>query len=374
MTQNKPLNIGIVCGEHSGDRLGAGIIQEIKKNSNVNLFGVGGPMLEELGVESKFDFSELQIMGLIDPLVNLRKLRKLRSDLIEFFIEKEIDFFIGIDSPDFNMGIHKALKKKYNNKNIQIVSPSVWVWRQNRIKSIQAFIDLTVCLFDFEDIYYKKVKHNSIHLGHPFSEIKKIERQKVFNKYNLDHNNKFISILPGSRKSEIKYMLPIYLDFITDHSYQNHEYVYLIPAVDSNNLLENINNLIPNANLPILVKENAIQDFLSISEFSITTSGTATLESAVLGCPPIICYKTNFFNFSIISRMLKIKNIGLPNILLKKDYYPELLQSDCNLSSIKQAVKNIPKLVEESNENAELLKNILRGEGFSNTAEKIISL
>ena len=373
MTQNKSLNIGIVCGEHSGDTLGAGIIQEIKKYSNVNLFGVGGPKLEELGVKSKFDFSELQIMGLIDPLLNLRKLRRLRNDLIKFFIDKEIDLFIGIDSPDFNMGIHKALKRKYNNKNIQVVSPSVWVWRQNRIKSIQAFIDLTVCLFDFEDIYYKKVNHNSIHLGHPFSNVKKVEKQEVFNKYNLDHNNKFISILPGSRESEIKYMLPLYLDFTTNHSNNNHEYVYLIPAVD-NNLIESINNLIPNSDLPILIKENAIQDFLSISEFSITTSGTATLESAVLGCPPIICYKTNFINFSIISRMMKIKNIGLPNILLKKDYYPELVQGNCTLSNIKQAVKDIPKLVEESSENAELLKSILRGEGFSNTAQKIISL
>ena len=373
MTQNKFLNIGIVCGEHSGDALGSGIIQEIKKYSNVNLFGVGGPKLEELGVKSKFDFSELQIMGLIDPLLNLRKLRKLRNDLIKFFIDNEIDLFIGIDSPDFNMGIHKALKKKYNNKNIQVVSPSVWVWRQNRIKSIQAYIDLTVCLFDFEDIHYKKVKHNSIHLGHPFSNLKKIEKQEVLNKYNLDHNKKFISILPGSRESEIKYMLPMYLDFIINHSYNNHEYVYLIPAIDSK-LIESINNLIPSSGLPILIKENAIQDFLSISEFSITTSGTATLESAVLGCPPIICYKTNFFNFSIISRMMKIKNIGLPNILLKKDYYPELVQGNCTLSNIKQAVKDIPKLVEESPENTELLKSILSGEGFSNTAEKIISL
>ncbi len=111
MTQNKSLNIGVVCGEHSGDTLGAGIIQEIKKHSNVNLFGVGGPKLEELGVKSKFDFSELQIMGLIDPLLKLRKLRKLRNNLIKFFIDKEIDLFIGIDSPDFNMGIHKALMR-----------------------------------------------------------------------------------------------------------------------------------------------------------------------------------------------------------------------------------------------------------------------
>ena len=111
MAQRKSLNIGIVCGEHSGDMLGAGIIDEIKKNSNIKLFGVGGPKLEQLGLKSNFDFSELQIMGLIDPLLNIKKLKNLRDDLIKLFIKNDIDFFIGIDSPDFNIGIHKALKK-----------------------------------------------------------------------------------------------------------------------------------------------------------------------------------------------------------------------------------------------------------------------
>ncbi|MAR95255.1 MAG: lipid-A-disaccharide synthase [Gammaproteobacteria bacterium] len=375
MSQSKSLNIGIVCGEHSGDMLGAGIIGEIKKNSNIKLFGVGGPKLEELGVKSKFDFSELQIMGLIDPLLNIRKLKNLRNDLIKFFIKNDIDIFIGIDSPDFNIGIHKALKKKHKSKNIQIVSPSVWVWRQNRIKSIQAFIDLTVCLFDFEDSYYKKVKHNSIHLGHPFSDISKIDKKEVLNKYNLSDNNKFISILPGSRISEIKFMMPIFLQFINYYSRtkEGRDYVYLIPAADQK-VTKYINTFLNSSPKQIIIKEAATQDFLSISEFSITTSGTATLESAVLGCPPIICYKTNFLNYSIISKMMKIKNIGLPNILLNKNYYPELVQRDCKLSNIKSALKRIPKLIAESEKNAELLKNILKGQGFSDTAKKIISL
>ena len=144
MTQNHPLKIGIVCGEHSGDRLGAELITELKRTHDLDLFGVGGPKLEALGVRSLFDFSEINIMGLIDPLINYRKLSQLRESLIKIFTEEKIDFFIGIDSPDFNIGIHKALKTNLTNKNIQIVSPSVWGWRQNRIKSIKKYIDLGV--------------------------------------------------------------------------------------------------------------------------------------------------------------------------------------------------------------------------------------
>ena len=159
MTQNNPLKIGIVSGEHSGDRLGAELITELKKTHDLDLFGVGGPKLEALGVSSLFNFSEINIMGLIDTLINYRQLSQLLKSLIKIFTEEKIDFFIGIDSPDFNIGIHKALKTNLTNKNIQIVSPSVWGWRQNRIKSIKKYIDLTMCLFDFEHNFYLSLIH-----------------------------------------------------------------------------------------------------------------------------------------------------------------------------------------------------------------------
>ena len=224
MFQKESLNIGIVCGEHSGDRLGFGLIQEIKKNVDVNLYGVGGPKLESLGFKSEFDFSELNIMGLVEPIKKFHKLTKLRKNLIKLFIEKNIDFFIGIDSPDFNMGIHKSLKNHHSNKNIQVVSPSVWGWRQNRIKAIQANIDLTLCLFNFEDNYYKKVGHNSMHVGHPFADLYKEDYEEVINKYNLNKTKRFISVLPGSRKSEVKNMLPTFIEFINEHSKNNKNY------------------------------------------------------------------------------------------------------------------------------------------------------
>ena len=370
MSTNKVLNIGIVCGEHSGDRLGAGLIKEIKKYSEINLYGIGGPRLEELGFKSEFDFSEINIMGLIQPLMNYRKLTSLRRSLIKLFLEKEIDIFIGIDSPDFNMGIHKALKSNHDNKNIQVVSPSVWGWRQNRVKSINAYIDLTLCLFSFEDNFYKKIGHNSLQLGHPFSKLQKFSKEMVLKKHNLDPDKKYISVIPGSRESEIKYMLPTYIEFIKDHSQENKDYIYLLPAADGK-LMISIMKSFDGLDLPIVIKDNAMQEFLSISELSIVTSGTASLESAILECPTIICYKTNFINYSIISRMLKVDNIGLPNLLLGKDYFIELLQNNFTKENIKKAINETLSFEESPKYVADTLREMLIGIGYSKAAKEI---
>ena len=370
MSKKSVLNIGVVCGEHSGDRLGAGLIKEIKETSEINLYGIGGPKLEGLGFKSEFDFSEINVMGLVQPLLNYRKLNNLRKSLIKLFIEKKIDLFIGIDSPDFNMGIHQALRRTHDNKNIQIVSPSVWGWRQNRIKSIQTNIDSTLCLFNFEDKFYKEVGHKSIHLGHPFAELNKFSKDMVLNKYSLEDTKKYISVIPGSRESEIKYMLRTYIEFIKDHSRKNKDHVYLIPAAD-NRLMESIKKLFNVHDLPVIIKENAMQEFLSISELSIVTSGTASLESAVLECPTIICYKTNFINYSIISRMLKVDNIGLPNLLLGKRYYVELLQNNFTKDNINKALNETLLLKENSQNIAESLRVMLRGIGYSQAAKEL---
>ena len=233
MNSQKPIiKVGVVCGEHSGDRLGAKIISSLKNTHKVELFGVGGPKIINQGLNPIFNFEKLHVMGLIEPLLNYRELKYLRKKIINLFIKEEIDYFIGIDSPDFNIGIHKALKNIGKTKNIQVVSPSVWGWREGRIKHIKNYIDLTMCLFNFEDNFYKKKKLPSIHIGHPFSDLYTTNEEKVFQKYSLDSQNQFVSILPGSRKSEIRDLLPTYIDFIKIHSKKNENYEYLIPASD----------------------------------------------------------------------------------------------------------------------------------------------
>jgi len=337
--QKPIIKVGVVAGEYSGDRLGAKIISALKQSHHIELYGVGGPKLIQEGLNSIFDFSKLHVMGLIEPLIKFRQLKHLQKKLINLFIKNDIDYFIGIDSPDFNITIHKILKQKEVSKNIQVVSPSVWGWRENRIKNIKRYIDLTMCLFNFEHDYYKNKNLPSIHIGHPFSELFKKDRNFVFKKYDLDPLKKYISILPGSRVSEIKNLLPIYIEFINLHLNKNQDYVYLIPASDQR-IFETIDNIVPKS-LPVKISIDSAKDFLSISSHSVVTSGTATLESAILGACPIICYRTNPINYFIISRMLKIDDVGLPNLLLGSRKFPELIQTECTSQHILKALESV---------------------------------
>ena len=339
MSLQKPIiKVGVVAGEYSGDRLGAKIISGLKKTHHVELYGVGGPKIIQEGLSSIFDFSKLHVMGLIEPLIKYRQLRQLQKKLINLFIENDIDYFIGIDSPDFNISIHKILKQKEISKNIQVVSPSVWGWREGRIKNIKRYIDLTMCLFNFEHDYYRNKNLPSIHIGHPFSKLFKHDSKHIYQKYHFDASKKYISILPGSRVSEIANLLPTYIEFINIHANKNKDYVYLIPASDQK-IFETIDNLVPKS-LPVKISIDSAKDFLSISDCSVVTSGTATLEAAILGASPIICYRTNPINYFIISRMLKIDDVGLPNLLLGSRKFPELIQKKCTPQEILKAIES----------------------------------
>jgi lipid-A-disaccharide synthase len=368
----KTLKIGIVAGEHSGDRLGAGIIQAFKSQNDIELFGVGGPKLVAQGLISEFDFNKLNVMGIIEPLFNFRELNNLRKKLIKLFKEKEINYFIGVDSPDFNMAIHKNMKATKTSKNIQLVSPSVWGWRENRIKSIEKYIDLTVCLFNFEHDFYNKKNLNSTHLGHPFSNLIPNEKLDVINKFNLDESKKFVAILPGSRKSEIKNILPTYIEFIRKHFEKYNDFNYLIPVADKSSKVL-IEKEFFFYDLPIKIGINCSREFLSISDLSVVTSGTATLEAAVLGAEPIICYKTSKLNYFILSRMLKVSHIGLPNLLLNQRRFPELVQQEATSTKILKEVECIQNRQSESFIQEEL-RDLLHGEGNAKTAEKILLL
>ena len=371
MSVKPVIKIGIVAGEHSGDRLGAGIIKALKSSVDIELFGVGGPQLSKEGLNSEFNFKKLQVMGFIEPLMNFRELSNLRKGLIKLFLENEIDYFIGVDSPDFNITIHKNMKKKNSAKNIQLVSPSVWGWRQGRIKSIQKYIDLTICLFNFEHDFFQENNLPSIHLGHPFATLERTSKDKVFDNFNLNIDKKYISILPGSRKSELKNMLPTYISFMQKHFKKYPDYNYLIPAADQVSK-EFIEDSIPD-DVPFLIGINCAKEFLSVSDYSVVTSGTASLEAAILGCTPIICYKTSTINYSIISRMLKVKHVGLPNLLLDSRIYPELIQKDCSADSIFNEAETMQNA--RSNHNQEIyLRDLLSGIGYEEAAHKITLL
>ena len=367
------MKIAVCAGEKSGDALGHELIVDLKENiENLEIIGVGGPLMESEGLKSFFPIKEISYMGLIDPLINLPKILSIRKKLLNLFLLNEIDIFIGVDSPDFNMFFHKKLKHN-NIRTIQVVSPSVWGWRENRIHAIQAYVDLTMCLFKFECNFYDQKNMHSFFLGHPFSQLKPKKNEEIISKYDLDGSKDFISILPGSRESEISQLMPVYIEAAKKLLQSNLNAYFLIPAANKK-LAEKIQSMQGLDDLPYELVINSSQDFLSLSPVSIVTSGTASLEAAVLGSVPIICYKTNMLNYAILSKLVKTPFIGLPNLLLQEHIFPELIQNDLTPDSIVQSFSKILSEPEKYQSHLSKMNNSMQGKGFDAAAAAVGSL
>jgi len=365
------IKIGIIAAEHSGDRLGAKLIESLKAVYEVELFGLAGPEVSAHSIftPSTMNYQDLHVMGLIDPLLNLPKLLSLRKRLLNLFVAKDIDIFVGVDSPDFNMFFHKRLGQK-QIKTVQVVSPSVWGWRENRIKDIESHVDLTMCLFKFECNFYASKNMNSFFLGHPFSKLQMGDKNAILSKHGLEDSKDFVSILPGSRRSEISQLMPIYIQSAKKLLEVNPNIFFLIPAANSE--LANAIAAHQDINqIPHSLATEAAQDFLSISTISIVTSGTASLESAVLGSVPIICYKTNAFNYAILSRMVKTPFIGLPNLLLQEHVFPELIQQDLSVDAIVSSYSEISSKPQQYQSHLAAMNDSMNGEGFTAAAQAI---
>jgi lipid-A-disaccharide synthase len=365
------IKIGIIAAEHSGDRLGAKLIESLKAVYEVELFGLAGPEVSAHSIftPSTMNYQDLHVMGLIDPLLNLPKLLSLRKRLLNLFVAKDIDIFVGVDSPDFNMFFHKRLGQK-QIKTVQVVSPSVWGWRENRIKDIESHVDLTMCLFKFECNFYASKNMNSFFLGHPFSKLQMGDKNAILSKHGLEDSKDFVSILPGSRRSEISQLMPIYIQSAKKLLEVNPNIFFLIPAANSE-LADAIASHQDINQIPHSLATEAAQDFLSISTISIVTSGTASLEAAVLGSVPIICYKTNAFNYAILSRMVKTPFIGLPNLLLQEHVFPELIQQDLSVDAIVSSYSEISSKPQRYQSHLAAMNDSMNGEGFTAAAQAI---
>ena len=208
----KKIKIAFSVGEDSGDFLGAQLIKNLKKKyPDANFIGLGGYQMKKEGLDSIFPIDDLSVMGLIDPLLNISKLLKRRKELLNFILREKPDLFIGIDSPSFNSGIAKKLKSQSDIKTIQYVCPQFWAWRKGRVKKFKKYLDHIFNIFPFEENLLSEEGMSSNFTGHPLAENFEIDINKRFykQKLGLTEEKKFIALLPGSRKSEIKNHLQI---------------------------------------------------------------------------------------------------------------------------------------------------------------------
>lgn len=337
---NRKLKIGIVVGEVSGNTLGAKLIRRFSEQGiDAEFEGIGGPQMIAEGFKSYYPMDILSVMGIVEVLKDIKKLFAVRDGLVETWTKDPVDIFIGIDAPDFNLRLSKTIKQKQLPiKTVQYVSPSVWAWRQGRIHGIKVSIDLVLCLFPFEKAFFKKWDVPAAFVGHPLASQLPLENPilEAQTELGLDPHQKYIALLPGSRRGEIERLGPLVLDAanILHHKYP--DYTFLIPAINDarKQQIESLLATYPESlKTQIRLMENTSAEskigrqVMNASNIIALASGTATLEAMLLHRPMVTFYKLHWLTYRIAKLLVKIPYFSLPNIIAGKKVIQELIQS-----------------------------------------------
>ena len=333
------MKVAVCAGEKSGDALGQELLIDLKKNNdNIEFIGVGGSLMESEGLSSFFPIKEISYMGLIDPLLNLRKILKIRKDFINFIKKENPDVFIGIDSPSFNSGVCKVLRKDTSIKTVQYVCPQFWAWRYSRVYKFNALYHKIFSLFPFESELLKKHEVNFSYVGHPLAKNLPIDSndQELKKTLNISLDKKVIAILPGSRKSEIKHHAKPISDFVNKYKKKNPDDEIILALNKKSDLLGGLEKL----SKTIRVVYDSSHKILASCNLAVIASGTATLEAAILAKPMVVIYKSNnLSNFILSNFFLKTEYISLPNILSNEEVVFELRQNQVTGEEIYEKVK-----------------------------------
>ncbi|WCN08485.1 lipid-A-disaccharide synthase [Marinomonas mediterranea] len=321
----------IVAGEASGDILGASLIQHLKElYPDAQFEGIGGPLMIQEGLLSLYPMDRLSVMGLVEVLGRLRELLKIRKHLFNHCVETCPDAFIGIDSPDFNLPLERRLRNKAI-KTVHYVSPSVWAWRQKRIFKIKKSVDLMLALFPFETGIYKQHNIPVTCVGHTLADEIPLHSDKVQARLELgidlvDHEPVF-AILPGSRRGEVARLAPLFAETMKQLKQVCPDAKFVLPAAndDRRNQIEGV---LREADIDALVVDGQSRTVMAASDAILLASGTAALEAMLVKRPMVVAYRFTKLTYAIMSRMLKVPYVSLPNLLANQMLVPELLQDD----------------------------------------------
>lgn len=322
-------NIGILAGEPSGDILGAGLINSLNaQQSNFQFAGIGGPKMIAAGCRSLHDMERLSVMGLVEPLFRLPELFRIRRELYHYFIQNRPDVFIGIDSPDFNLGLELKLRKK-GIPVIHYVSPSVWAWRQKRIIKIAKATDLVLTIFPFEADFYQKHHVPVQFIGHPLADFIPLQNNKLAarKKLNLDPDAIYIALLPGSRHNEIKFLAERFLATAHLCSKKRPQIKFITSSINEirHQELQKIQQA-QFKDLPLTFFQGRSHEVMEAADLVLVTSGTATLETMLHKRPMVIAYRMANLTYQLARHLVKLKYIGIPNLLADEKLVPEFIQ------------------------------------------------
>ncbi|MBL8511651.1 MAG: lipid-A-disaccharide synthase [Betaproteobacteria bacterium] len=338
------MKIGIVAGEVSGDLLGSQLINALKQEyPQLEFVGIAGPKMQAAGATTWYPMEKLAVRGYIEVLKHFREILAIRRGLRERLLRERPVAFIGIDAPDFNLGLEKALKQA-GIPTIHYVSPSLWAWRGERIHKIKAAVDHMLTIFPFEPAIYQKVGVTASYVGHPLADSIPMtsQRESARVQLRLRESDLIIALLPGSRQSELEYHADLYVETAREILKTHPEARFLVPLA-TRETRDHFNATLWRYNaqdLPIQVLFGHANLALAAADVGLVASGTATLEAALLRCPHVITYRISPITYWMVKDKGYLPYVGLPNILAGDWLVPELLQHDATPQNLARALTN----------------------------------
>lgn len=326
MTAPASNTIAIVAGEASGDILGAGLIEQLRaRDPSLRFIGVGGPRMIAAGLESRFDMDRLSVMGISEVLARLPELLRRRRDLIAHILEQNAALYIGIDSPDFNLPIARRLHAR-GLKTAHYVSPSVWAWRQGRVKGIKASIDLMLTLLPFEADFYVQHQVPVEFVGHPLADqiAEQHDQREARRVLGIPEQGEVLAVLPGSRGGEVRLIWPVFLQAMAQLRAARPGIHFVVPAASEARHAELAPLLGDAADVTLLKGQS--HEAMAAADLVMLASGTATLEALLFKKPMVVGYRVTGFTYAIMRRLVKTPFVSLPNLLAGEALVPELIQ------------------------------------------------
>lgn len=335
----KTLRIGIAAGEASGDLLAAKLLQTLRaRGFQIISEGVTGPNMIGQNCQSLASIDVLAVMGLSSVLKRLPKIICLRRALIRHFIRNKPDIFVGVDAPEFNLGLEKKLKD-HGIPVIHYVVPSVWAWRQNRVKTL-AKLDRVFSILPFEIELLKKFKVPVTFVGHPLAdELPSITMTDARTQLNLPQTATIIALLPGSRENEINYLGRLFIQVAKACHNINPSLIFAVAMINqkrAEQFIEIWKKTEPQLILKIVIQQT--HQVLACADVVLVTSGTATLETMLFKKPMVVVYKLSKLMFAILKRIVRVRFIALPNLLANRLLVPEFIQKDATVDHIVKAL------------------------------------
>lgn len=363
--------IMVVAGEASADAHAAAMVRELRKLvPDLSVYGVGGKSLEAEGAELFLDFSRVGVVGVSEVLPELGRFYSAYKSLVKSVGERKPAGVLLLDLPDFNLMLAGKIRKRYpGTKIIYYISPQVWGWRPGRVKKIAKRADAMLTLFPFEVEIYEKEGMDVEFVGHPLRETAKAgaDRETLRNEFGLSPDSTVVALLPGSRKSEIEMYLPVISSFVLMLKEKKPDTEFLLaraPTIDESIIEEKLGR----ASAHVKIIEARTYDVLASADLSVVASGTATLETAIIGTPMIVLGAVSTITYYLVKPFALIDLYSLPNIISKREVVPELIQHDITPERLLETAENLldhPELRQKMKEDLAEVKEALGEEGAS---------